>query len=83
VYTPALPVQESKEVPEPETLVGVRVHVKPVLGETVVVRLTTPVKACNAVIVIVEVPEVPVLAGTPVGVASRVKSCTVKVTVAE
>jgi hypothetical protein len=83
VYTPALPVQESEELPEPETLVGLKVHVKPVLGETVVVRLTTPLKACNAVIVIVEVPAVPALAATPVGLAARVKSCTVWVTVAE
>jgi hypothetical protein len=77
VYTPALPVQESEEVPEPETLVGVTVHVKPVLGETVVVRVTTPVKACNAFIVIVEVPAVPALVTTPVGLATNVKSCTV------
>ena len=70
-------MQESEEVPEPETLVGVREHVKPVLEETVVVRLTTPPKACNAVIVIVEVPAVPELAATLVGLAARVKSCTV------
>jgi len=77
VYTPAFPVQESEEVPVPEMLVGVRAHVRPVLGETVVVRLTTPLKPCNAVIVIVEVPAVPALAKTPIGVAARAKSCTV------
>jgi hypothetical protein len=76
-------VQESEEVPEPETLVGVRVHVNPVPGETVVVRLTTPLKPCNAVIVIAEVPAVPALAETPDGLVARVKSCTMKVTVAE
>jgi hypothetical protein len=76
VYTPALPVQESEEVPEPETLVGVREHVNPVPGETEVVKLTTPLKPCNAVIVTVEVPAVPELAATLVGVAARVKSCT-------
>ncbi len=77
VYTPALPVQEREEVPVLETLVGVRAHVRPVLGETVVVRLTTPLKPCNAVIVIVEVPAVPALAKTPIGVAARAQSCTV------
>ena len=44
VYTPALPMQESVEVPEPVTLVGVRVQANPVLGETVVARATTPPK---------------------------------------
>jgi hypothetical protein len=44
VYVPALPVHESVEVPEPVTLVGVRVQVRPVVGATVAVRLTTPLK---------------------------------------
>jgi len=83
VYAPALPVQESVEVPEPVRLVGVRVQANPVLAETVVVRLTTPVKPCVAVTVIVDVPGVPALAVTIVGLAVRVKSCTVYVTVAE
>jgi hypothetical protein len=43
-YTPALPIQESAEVPEPVMLVGVRVHANPVVGETIVKRLTTPAK---------------------------------------
>jgi hypothetical protein len=35
--------------------------VRPVDGETVVTRLTVPVKPCNGVIVIVELPVAPVL----------------------
>ena len=76
VYTPALPAQERAEFPEPVMLVGVRVQAIPVAGETVVARLTTPVKPCVAVAVIVEVPGVPTLAVTIVGLAARVKSCT-------
>jgi len=44
VYAPAEPLQDSVEVPEPVTLVGVRVQVRPVAGDTVVDRLTTPLK---------------------------------------
>ena len=44
VYTPALPIQESAEVPELVTLVGVIVHANPVVGETIVESLTTPAK---------------------------------------
>jgi len=44
VYTPALPIQESAEVPELVMLVGVIVHANPVVGETIVERLTTPAK---------------------------------------
>ena len=45
VYVPALPLQESVEVPEVPsvTLVGLRVQVSPVDGETDDVRLTVPV----------------------------------------
>ena len=70
------------EVPEPVTLVGVRVQVRPVVGDTVAVRLTTPVKPWRAVIVIVEVPAVPAFVETAVGLADMVKSWTVTVTVA-
>jgi hypothetical protein len=54
-------VQESVEVPlvvvvlRP-TLAGVRVHVRPVDGETASVRLTVPVNVSRLVIVMVEVP---------------------------
>jgi len=77
VYAPALPVHESVEVPEPVTLVGVRVQVKPVAGDTVAVRLTTPLKPWSAVTVIVDVPAVPAITVTLVGLAAMVKSCTV------
>ncbi len=83
MYTPAFPVQESVEVPEPVTLVGVRVHVNPALGVIVAVRLTTPPKPCREVMLNVEVPAAPALAVTSVGLATRVKSRTVKATVVE
>jgi len=41
-------------------LVG-QLAVRPVDGETVVTRLTVPVKPCNGVTVIVELPVAPVL----------------------
>jgi hypothetical protein len=44
---------------------------------------TVPVNPCNAVIVTVEDPAVPATTVTLVGLAEIVKSCTVKVTVAE
>lgn len=77
------PLHESVEVPEPVTLVGVRVQVRPVDGATPAVRLMMPLKPCNAVTVIVEVPETPARTVTEVGPAEMVKSCTVTVTVAE
>ena len=45
VYVPADPEQERVEVPEVPsvTLVGVRVQVSPVVGETAADRLTRPV----------------------------------------
>jgi len=58
-------------------LVGVRVQVRPVAGDTVAVKLTTPLKPCNAVTVIVEVPEAPARIVTLDGLAAIVKSCTV------
>ncbi len=74
MYEPALPVQESVEVPEPVTLVGVRLHVNPKVGEIVAVRLTTPLKLWRAFRVIIEVPAVPALMVTDAGLASMVKS---------
>jgi len=76
-------VHDSVEVPELVALVGVRVHVRPVAGLMLEVRLTTPLKLWSAVIVIVEVPEVPAFTVTGVGLADIVKSWTVYVTVAE
>lgn len=75
VYLPlTVAAQESVEVPEPVALVGVRVQVSPVAGLTVEVRLTTPGKPLTAVTVIVEVPGVPTLTATLVGLAKIVKS---------
>jgi len=83
VYTPWDPLQDRVEVPEPVTLVGVRVQVRPVAGETVAVRETIPLKPFRAVTVTVEVPEAPARTVTVAGLAAIVKSWTVKVTVAE
>ncbi len=71
VYVPAVPEQESVEVPEMPsvTLAGVNVHVKPVTGEMSADRFTVPVKPFTAVTVIVAVPLV-------VGLAATVKSLT-------
>ena len=70
-------VQERVEVPEPVTLVGVRVPVMPVAGLLVDVKLTTPANPLTAVTVIVEVPAWLTLTGTLVGLAAIVKSWTV------
>ncbi len=64
-------------MPEPVTLVGVRVQVSPVAGLMLEARLTTPLKPWSAVIVIVEVAAVPAFTVTAVGLAAIVKSCTV------
>jgi hypothetical protein len=67
-------VQDKVDVPDPVTLVGVRVHVRPVAGDTVVARLTVPLKPLRAVTVTVEVPEAPARIVTVVGLAATVKS---------
>jgi hypothetical protein len=76
-------VHDNVLVPEPITLVGDRVHVKPVAGATVADSDTVPLKPCNAVTVIVEVPDAPARTVTFAGLAAIVKSWTVNVTVAE
>lgn len=71
-------LQDTVAVPEPVTLDGVIApQVKPV--GTVSVRETTPLKPFSAVIVIVEVAEVPTVTAAGV-VAAIVKSWKVKVT---
>ncbi len=86
MYDPATPEQESVEVPEPPlTDAGVNVQVSPVLGETVSVSATVPVKELRGAIVIVDMPLAPAFTVTLVGLAVIVKSgpgVTVKVTVA-
>ena len=71
---PADPLQESVEVPEPVTLVGVMVQVKPVVGLMLEVKLTTPANPSSAATVIVEVPEAPARTVALVGLAAIVKS---------
>ncbi len=70
----------SVDVPDPVTLVGLRVAVRP--AEGFAVRLTTPLNPFTAATVTVDVPEAPALTVTLVGLAVMVKSWTVKVTVA-
>jgi hypothetical protein len=63
-------------VPEPVTLVGVRVQAIPVVGLVVDVKLIIPVKPLRAVKVMVEVPATPAFAVTVMGLADMVKSWT-------
>jgi len=69
------------EVPEPVTLVGVRVQVRPVAGDMLEVSDTTPANPLTAVTVIVELPEPGEAKLKLVGLAAIVKSCTTTVTV--
>ena len=64
------------EVPEVPrvTLVGLSVQVNPVEGDTDDVRVTVPVNEWIEVTVIVEVPAVPALTATLVGLAVTEKS---------
>jgi hypothetical protein len=83
-----VPLQASVEVPDPPrvTLVGVRVHVRPVEGDIVAAIVTAPVKPCSAgraVTVIVDDPTVPLFTVKPLGLAVTVKSRIVYVTGAE
>ena len=68
-------------MPEPVTLVGLRVAVRP--DDGVAVRLTVPLNPLTAVTVMVDVPDAPTLTVMLVGLAAIVKSWTVKVTIAE
>ena len=56
------------------TLVGVRVHARPVVGVIVDSRLTAPLKPWRAVTVTVEEPWIPARTVTLVGPAPMVKS---------
>jgi hypothetical protein len=68
-------VHDRIEVPEPVTLVGLRVQVIP-LRLIVLVRLTAPVNPLTAVIVTVDVPGWLTFTATLVGLAAIAKSCT-------
>jgi hypothetical protein len=74
VYIPAIPEHERVDVPEPVTLVGVRVQVSPVVGLVLATMFTIPLKPLRAETVIVEVPTTPALTVTVVGFAEIVKS---------
>jgi hypothetical protein len=78
-----MPLQDRLEEPDPVTVVGVRLQVRPVAGLTAEVSPTRPLKPCCDVIAIVDVPGCPARAMTIVGLEAIVKSCTVYVTVAE
>ena len=68
------PVHERVDVPEPPvTLVGFRVHVRPVEGETVSDNATVPVNPLVPVTVTVEVPGEPATTLMVVGLADKVK----------
>jgi len=78
-----MPLQDRLEEPDPVTVAGVMLHVRPVAGPTAEVSPTWPLKPCCDVIAIVDVPGCPTRALTVVGLDAIVKSCTVYVTVAE
>ena len=69
------------DVPEPVTLVGVKVHVRPVAGDILEVNDTTPANPLTAVTVMVDDPEPGEAKLKLVGLAAIVKSCTITVTV--
>jgi len=70
-------VQERVKAPEDEVVVsamvdGLRVHVRPVEGATLLVRLTVPMNPLVLETVIVDVPLVPEKTSTLVGLALTV-----------
>ncbi len=71
-------VHDTVALPEPVTPVGLTVH-----EVLLVVRVTTPLNPWSPATVIVEVPALPTLTVTVVGLTVNVKSWTVNVTVAE
>jgi len=70
----ALPVHVRAEVPDVVTLVGVRVHVRPVVGEIDVERSTLPVKPLIGATDMVDDAGVPILLVRLVGFAETEKS---------
>jgi len=71
-------VHERVALPEPVTLVGATEH-----DVLLVVRLTMPANPLTLVTVIADVPALPALTVTVVGLAEMVKSTTWNVTVTE
>ena len=74
----AAKVHDNVALPDPVTLVGATEH-----EVLLVVRLTTPPNPFSPVIVIAEVPALPALTVTVVGLAAMVKSWTANVTITE
>lgn len=74
-------VQDRVALPEPLIAVGVTPQVIPVVGDTVAVKLTTPPNPLTEVTVIVDIPPWSILTATLVGLAERVKSTAVRMTV--
>jgi hypothetical protein len=70
------------EVPR-VTLVGERVHTRPLFGETIALSATVPVNPCTLFTIMVDVPATPALTVTLGGLEEMVKSSTVIVTVVE
>jgi hypothetical protein len=70
-------LQDRAEFPDPVTLVGVRLHDRPVAGLMLDVKLTTPLNPFREVMEMVVSPAVPAFTVTPpVGLAAIVKSWT-------
>lgn len=76
-------VQDKFEVPEPEMLVRERLQARPTDGDTEEDRVTALLNPLTEETVIVDVPLLPTLRATLVGLALIVKSVMVKVTVVE
>jgi hypothetical protein len=75
VNVPAVfPVQLTLDDPAPAMLVGLSVHVSPVLGEIEEARETVPLNPLTALTVMVDVPVEPAFVVTMVGLAVIVKS---------
>jgi hypothetical protein len=70
-------LQERVEVPEPVTLVGVRVHARVLAGLTLDVNVTAALNPFRAVRAMVDDPEAPAFTVRLVGFAVVVKSWTV------
>lgn len=72
-----MPVQLRVLLPDPPVmLVGVRVHVRPVAGAMVSVRLTVPVKPLTGITTMLDVPATPGVVVTVDGLANIWKSTT-------
>jgi hypothetical protein len=74
VYCPAEPEQDKVEFPDTVKLVALRLQDRPVLGETVSLSVTVPMKAGEYVTVIVVVPVEPTTTATLGGLVVTVNA---------